>query len=122
MDDVLMAAAVVVILAVVPDALPQARYVVLWVDVDMLRLDGTTEALYPDVVLAAATAIHADPDAESLAGGQPQAARILAALVRIDNLRRTMAYHGQSEHLNVVHLVQRTISAHYRLVQPPDHD
>ena len=32
--DTLMAAAVVVILDVVPDALPQVRYVVLWVDVD----------------------------------------------------------------------------------------
>ena len=75
MVDALMAAAVVVIFDVVPDALPQARHVVLWVDVDMLRLDGTPEALYPDVVLAAATAIHTDPDAESLAGGQPLAAR-----------------------------------------------
>ena len=73
--DALMAAAVVVILDVAPDALPQARHVVLWVDVVMLRLDGTPEALYPDVVLAAATAIHTDPDAEPLAGGQPLAAQ-----------------------------------------------
>ena len=66
--DALMAAAVVVILDVAPDALPQAWHVVLGVDVDMLRLDGTPEALYPDVVLAAATAIHADLDVESLTG------------------------------------------------------
>ena len=84
--DTLMAAAVVVILDVVPDALSQARHVVFWVDVDILHLDGTPETLYPDVVLAAAAAIHADPDAESLACGQPLAARILAALVGIDDL------------------------------------
>ena len=113
--DTLMAAAVVVILDVVPDALPQVRYVVLWVDVDMLRLDGTPEALYPDVVLAAAAAIHADFDAESLAGGQPQAARILAALVGIDDFRCPMGFHGQSEHLDAVLLVQR-------VVQSPCHD
>ena len=55
--DALMAATVVVILDVVPNALSQARHVVLRVDIDILRLDGTPEALYPDVVLAASTAI-----------------------------------------------------------------
>ena len=122
MLNALMAAAVVVILDVVPDTLSQARHVVLWVDVDILRLDGMLEALYPDVVLAAAAAVHTDPYAESFAGGQPQAARILAALVGVDNLRCAMGFHGQSEHLDAVLLVQRTISAHYRLVQSPYHD
>ena len=115
MVDALMAAAVVVILDVVPDALPQARHVVLWVDVDMLRLDGTPEALYPDVVLAAAAAIHADPDAESLACGQPLAARILAALVGVDDLRCAMGFHSHAKHLYAVPLVRR-------VVQPPGHD
>ena len=109
MVDALMAAAVVVILDVVPDALPQARHVVLWVDVDMLRLDGTPEALYPDVVLAAAAAIHADPDAESLTYGQLQAARILAALVGVDDLRRAMGFHGLPKHLDAVLLVKRVV-------------
>ena len=54
--DALMAATVVVILDVVPNALSQARHVVLRVDIDTLRLNGTPEALYPDVVLAASTA------------------------------------------------------------------
>ena len=113
--DTLMAAAVVVILDVVPDALSQARHVVFWVDVDILHLDGTPETLYPDVVLAAAAAIHADPDAESLACGQPLAARILAALVGIDDLWCPMGFHGHLEHLYAVPLVQR-------VVQPPGHD
>ena len=93
----------------------QARHVVLRVDIDILRLDGTPEALYPDVVLAASTAIHADPDAESLASGQPQAARILAALVGVDDLRRAMGFRCQPEHRNTVLLVQR-------VVQSPCHD
>ena len=113
--DTLMAAAVIVILDVVPNALSQARHVVLRVDIDILRLNGTPEALYPDVVLAAAAAIHADPDAESLASGQPQAARILAALVGVDDLRRAMGFRCQPEHLNTVLLVQR-------VVQSPCHD
>ena len=113
--DTLMAATVVVILDVVPNALSQARHVVLRVDIDILRLDGTPEALYPDVVLAAAAAIHADPDAESLTGGQPQVARILAALVGVDNLRSTMGFHSQLEHLDAVLLVKR-------VVQSPGHD
>ena len=90
-------------------------HVVLWVDVDILHLDGTPETLYPDVVLAAAAAIHTDPDAESLTCGQPLAARILAALVGIDDLRCAMGFHGHLEHLYAVLLVQR-------VVQPPGHD
>lgn len=107
--DTLMAAAVVVILDVAPDALPQARHVVLRVDIDIHRLNGTPKALYPDVVLAAAAAIHADPDAESLASGQPQAARILAALVGVDNLRCAMGFYCQPEHLDAVLFVQRVV-------------
>ena len=113
--DALMAATVIVILDVVPNALSQARHVVLRVDIDIFRLDGTPEALYPDVVLAASAAIHADLDAEFLASGQPQAARILAALVGVDDLRRAMGFHCQPEHLNTVLLVQR-------VVQSPCHD
>ena len=113
--DALMAAAVVVILDVALDALPQAWHVVLGVDVDMLRLDGAPEAFYPDVVLAAAASIHADPDAESLACGQPQAARVLAALVGVDYLWRAMGFHGHAEHLDAVLLVQR-------VMKPPGHD
>ena len=109
--DTLMAAAVVVILDIAPDAQSQARHVVFWVDVDILHLDGTPKTLYPDVVLAAAAAIHADPDAEFLACGQPLAARILAALVGIDDLGRPMGFHGHLEHLYAV-----------LLVQPPGHD
>ena len=66
---------VVIILDVVPDSLPQKRHVVLRVlagmqatkglaDIDVLRLDGTPEALYPDIVLASSTSVHADLDAE----------------------------------------------------------
>ena len=66
MVDALMAAVVVVILYLVPDALPQARHVVLRVDVDILRLGGMPKALYPDIVFATAAAIHAGPDAESI--------------------------------------------------------
>ena len=81
----------------------------------MLRLDGTPEALYPDVVLAAATAIHTDPDAEPLAGGQPLAARVLTALVGVDNVRCAMGFHGLPKHLDAVLLVQS-------VVQSPCHD
>ena len=111
----LMTPTVVIILDVVPDSLPQKRHIVLRVDVDVLRLDGTPEALYPDVVLASSTSVHADLDAKALTGGQPQTARILAALVGVDNLRRTMGFHGQTEHLYTVLLVQR-------IVQSPSHD
>ena len=72
--------------------------------------------LLVDALMAAA--IHADPDAESLASGQPQAARILAALVGVDDLRRAMGFHGHLEHLYAVLLVQRTIGTHHRLMQP----
>ena len=113
--DALVRTTVVVILDVIPDTLSQTRNITLWIDVDILSLDGTPEALYPDVVLAASTAIHTDLDAEFLTGGQPQMARVLAALVGIDNLRHTMSLHGHSEHLDAVLLVKR-------VVQPPGHD
>ena len=110
-----MTPTVVVVLDVILDALPQKRHIVLGVDVDILRLDGTPEAFYPDVVLASSTSVHADLDAESLTGGQPQTARILAALVGIDDLRRTMGFHSHAKHFYTVFLVQR-------VMQPPGHD
>ena len=97
------------------DVLTQFFHRLCRVQVDVLHLDGTPETLYPDVVLAAAAAIHADPDAESLACGQPLAARILAALVGIDDLWCPMGFHGHLEHLYAVPLVRR-------VVQPPGHD
>ena len=111
----LMTPTVVIILDVVPDSLPQKRHIVLRVDVDVLRLDGTPETLYPDIVLASPTSVHADLDAKSLTGGQPQAARILAALVGVDDLRCTMGFHGHAKHLYTILLVQC-------IMQPPCHD
>ena len=111
----LMTATVVVVLDVIPDALSQARHIVLRVDIDILRLDGTPETLYPDIVLAASTAIHADFDTQFLASRQPQVARILATLVGVDDLRCAMGFHGPTEHLNAILLVQR-------VMQPPGHD
>ena len=72
----LMTPTVVVVLDVILDALPQKRHIVLGVDVDVLRLDGTPEAFYPDVVLASSAPVHADLDAKALTGRQPQTARI----------------------------------------------
>ena len=118
----LMTPAVVVILDVIPDSLPQKRHIVLRVDVDVLRLDGTPEAFYPDIVLASSMSVHTDFDTQFLASRQPQVARILATLVGVDDLRCAMGFHGPTEHLNAILLVQRTISAHYRLMQPPGHD
>ena len=111
----LMTATVVVVLDVIPDTLSQARHIVLRVDIDILGLDGTPETLYPDIVLAASTAIHADFDTKFLASRQPQAARILATLIGVDDLRCAMGSHGQTEHLNAILLVQR-------VMQPPGHD
>ena len=111
----LMTPTVVVILYVFPDSQPQERHIVLRVNVDVLRLDGTPEAFYPDVVLASSASVHADLDAEGLAGGQPQAARILAALVGVDDLRCAMGFHSHAKHLYTVLLVQR-------VMQPPGHD
>ena len=117
-----MTPAVVVILDVIPDSLPQKRHIVLRVDVDVLRLDGTPEAFYPDIVLASSMSVHTDFDTQFLASRQPQVARILATLVGVDDLRCAMGFHGPTEHLNAILLVQRTISAHYRLMQPPGHN
>ena len=100
---------VALILDVVPDALPQKRHIVLGVDVDILRLDGTPEAFYPDIVLASSPAVHADLDTEALTGGQPQTACILAALVGIDDLRRAMGFHSHAKHFYTVFLVQRVM-------------
>lgn len=115
MGDSLMTATVVVILDVIPDASSEARHVILWVDVDVLGLDGTPEPLYPDVVLAAATPVHADLDAMLLTRREPQLARVLATLVGVDNLWRTMSLNGHLQHLDAVLLVQR-------IVQSPGHD
>ena len=111
----LMTPTVVIILYIVPDSLPQTRHIVLRVDVDVLRLNGTPEAFYPDVVLASSPAVHADLDTEALAGGQPQSACILAALVGVDDLRRAMGFHSHAKHFYTVLLVQR-------VMQPPGHD
>ena len=113
--DSLMTTAVVVILDVVSDTPSQARNVILWVDVDVLGLDGTPEAFNPDVVLAASTPVHADLDAILLTGREPKLARVLAALVGVDNLWRTVTLNGHLQDLDTVLLVQRIMKA-------PGHD
>ena len=115
MGNALMTSTVVIILDIVSDSLPKKRHIVIGVDVDILRLDGTPEAFYPDVVLAASVSIHTDLDAEALTGGQQQTACILTALVRVDDLRRTVGFHNQAKRFYTVLLVQR-------IVQSPGHD
>ena len=115
MGNALMTPTVVIILDVVSDSLSQKRHIVLWGDVDVLRLDGTPEAFYPDIVLASSTSVHTDLDAEALTGRQPQAARILAALIGVDDLRCAIGFHSHAKHLYTVLLAQR-------VMQPPGHD
>ena len=56
------------------------------IEIDVLRLDGAPEELYPDIVLASSTPVHADLDTILLTDREPQLARVLATLIEVDNL------------------------------------
>ena len=100
-----MGAFVVVELDVVAYPLTQLHDRVGRIDIDVFLLDSAPEPFYPDVVLAAAPAIHADEDAVLFQEVFPCLCCILRALVAVDDLRRTELADTFFEHL--VHVVSR---------------
>ena len=87
MSDALMWPPIVVVFDILSDAVPEFAHSVHGVDVDIFCLDGSPKSLYPDVVLAAPSSVHAHADVVAGAGVNPQLAGVLAALVGIDDLR-----------------------------------
>ena len=70
------------------DSKEQVRAVFLRLDVNVLIFDRFPKSFYPDVVLGAAAAIHADLHFRVLrASVSPFLARKLAALIRVDYFR-----------------------------------
>ena len=100
-----MGAFVVVELDVVAYPLTQLHDRVGRIDIDVFLLDSAPETFYPDVVLAAAPAIHADEDSVLFQEVFPCLCCILRALVAVDDLRRTELADTFFEHL--VHVVGR---------------
>ena len=62
MSDALMWPPIVVVFDILSDAVPEFAHSVHGVDVDIFCLDGSPKSLYPDVVLAAPSSVHAHAD------------------------------------------------------------
>lgn len=67
----------------------------------MLLLDGTEEPLDERIVGGPASSVHADPYAVFLQGIEPVRAGILAALVRVDDLRCPVPGYGGEQKLGL---------------------
>ena len=102
MPKALVAAAVVVIVDVLSDAVAQGSYIVLGVQVDVFTFDGAPEAFYPYVVKTSGPAVHTDVYSVFLTGLVPLFASILHALIRVDYLRASIPGDSPLKHLNSI--------------------
>lgn len=77
-------------IVVVTDIVSNASYhlptVIVGIEIDIVLFEGSPEALYPGIVTATAATVHADLDLMGLERFNPFFARVLAALVGVDNL------------------------------------
>lgn len=63
-------------------------------EIDILLFDGSPEALYPDVVLAAAASVHGYLDVVPPQEALPFRRGVRPSLVRVDYLRGTVYVHA----------------------------
>ena len=85
------------------------------VEIDPFLFDGSPEAFYPDVVLAAALAVHAHLDAMAAQQILPCFRGVLAALVGVANLRCSPQPH------TVLHQLMAVVGRE-RVAELPAHD
>lgn len=107
-----MAAVIVVVFNEPLDPKKQISSIVLRMKVNILIFYRLPKALNPDVVLAAASTVHADPHLwMSCAGLFPFFAGVLAPLVRIENLRLSVSGNCVLNHLNAACRVKSVVEA-----------
>lgn len=111
-----MTTVVVVVAHESKDSLIKSCAVFLRMDVNVIIFNCSPKYFNPDVVLCPASTVHTDPHLRVLRTAIfPFLTSKLAALVRVNNLRRSVPCNGTFEHLNAVRRIQR-------VMQAPAHD